>query len=200
MRVVPRRSVMTLEFVCRWIISVLPPVSESAFLLWPCNPGLVARTVPGQRGRPEKPQQVHIIAQLCLTLCNSVDCSMPGFPVLHYLLEFAQNHDHWIRDAIQPSHPQWPPTPPALNLSQHQGLFKWIGTSHQVVKILELQLQHQSFQWIFGLISFRIDWFDLLEAQGTLKSLLQYYNYQLFGAQPSLWSSSYIHRRLLEKP
>ena len=65
MRVVPRRSVMTLEFVCRWIISVLPPVSESAFLLWPCNPGLVARTVPGQRGRP---QQVHVIAQSCLTL------------------------------------------------------------------------------------------------------------------------------------
>ena len=128
------------------------------------------------------------------------DSRIPDFPILHYLLEFAQNHDHWIRDAIQPSHPQWPPTPPALNLSQHQGLFQWIGTSHQVVKILELQLQHQSFQWIFGLISFRIDWFDLLEVQGTLKSLLQYYNYQLFGAQPSLWSNSYIHRRLLEKP
>ena len=94
---------------------------------------------------------------------------MPDFPILHYLLEFAQNHDHWISDTIQPSHPQWPPTPPALNHSQHQGFFQWTGTSHQVVKILELQLQHQSFQWIFRLISFRIDWFDLLEVQGTLK-------------------------------
>ena len=95
MRVIPRRSVMTLELVCRWLISVLPPVSESAFLLWPCNPGLVARTMPGQRGRPEEPQQVHTVAQLCLTLFSSMDCSMPGFPVLHYFLEFAQTHSHW---------------------------------------------------------------------------------------------------------
>ena len=83
----------------------------------------------------------------CLALCNPMDCSMPGFPVLYYLLEFAQTHIHWVSDAIQPSHPLPSPSPPAFNLSQHQGLFQWVRSSHQVAKILELQ--HQSFQWIF---------------------------------------------------
>ena len=75
--------------------------------------------------------------------------SMPGFPVLHYLPEFAQTCVHWIGDAIQPSHPQSFPSPPAFNLSQHQGLFQRVRSSHQVAKVLEFQLQHQSFQWIF---------------------------------------------------
>ena len=74
-----------------------------------------------------------------------MDCSMPGFPLLHYLLEFAQIHVHWVGDAIQPCHPLSPPSPPALNFSQHQGLSQWVGSSHQVRKGLELQLQHQSF-------------------------------------------------------
>ena len=74
-----------------------------------------------------------------------MDCSTPGFPVLHYLLEFAQTHVHWVTDAIQPSHPLLPPSPPALHLSQHQGLFQWVSSSHQVAKVLEPQLQ--SFQW-----------------------------------------------------
>ena len=78
-----------------------------------------------------------------------MDCSTPGFPVLHYLLEFAQIHVHWVGDAIQPSHPLLPPFSPALNLSQHQSLFQWVSSSHQVAKVFELQLQHQSFQWIF---------------------------------------------------
>ena len=86
------------------------------------------------------------VAQLCLTLCNPTDCSMPCFPVLHHLLELAQNH-HWVGDAIQTSHPLLLPSPPTFNLSQHQGLFQWVGSSHQVAKVLELQLQHQSFQW-----------------------------------------------------
>ena len=81
----------------------------------------------------------------CLTLCNHMNCSTPGFPVLHYLPEFIQTHVHWVSDAIQPSHPLLPPSPPSLNLSQHQGLFQWISSSHQVAKVLELQLQHQSF-------------------------------------------------------
>ena len=72
-----------------------------------------------------------------------------GFPVLHYLPEFAQTHVRWVNDAIQLSHPLSPASPPVLNLSQHQGLFQWVGSSHQVAKGLELQLQHQSFQWIF---------------------------------------------------
>ena len=78
-----------------------------------------------------------------------MDCSTPGFPVHHQLLEFAQTHVHWVSDAIQPSHPLSSPFPPALNLSQHQGLFQWVSSSHQVAKVLEFQLQHQSFQWIF---------------------------------------------------
>ena len=78
-----------------------------------------------------------------------MDCSPPGSSVLQYLLESAQTHIHWVSDAIQPSHPLWSPSPPALNLSQHQGLFQWVGSLHQVAKVLEVQLQHQSFQWIF---------------------------------------------------
>ena len=84
-----------------------------------------------------------------LILCNPMDCSMPGFPVHHQILKFTQTHVHRVSDAIQPSHPLLSPSPPAFNLSQHQGLFKWVSSSHQVSKVLEFQLQHQSFQWIF---------------------------------------------------
>ena len=73
----------------------------------------------------------------------------PGFPVLHHLPEFAQTHVHWVSDAIQPSHSLLSPSPSAFNLSQYQGFFQWVGSLHQVAKVLELQLQHQSFQWIF---------------------------------------------------
>ena len=83
------------------------------------------------------------------TLCDPVDYNMPGSPVLHYLLEFAQIHVHWVSDAIWPSHPLPPPTPVAFYLPQLQGLFQWIGSSHQVTKVLKFQLQCQSFQWIF---------------------------------------------------
>ena len=105
------------------------------------------------------------VAKLCPTLCNSMNCSTPGFPVLHYLQEFAQTHVHWVNDAIQPSHPLLSPSPLALNLSEHQGLFKWVSSLHQVAKVLELQLQHQSFQRIFRVDFFRIDCFDLLAVQ-----------------------------------
>ena len=84
------------------------------------------------------------------TLCNPMNCSTPGFPVLHYLLEFAQKHVHWVSDAIQPSHPLSPPFPPAPNPSQHQGLFQWVGSSHQWPKYWSFSFKHQSFQWIFG--------------------------------------------------
>ena len=96
------------------------------------------------------------VTQSCSTLCNPMDSSMPSFPVLYYLLEFAQIHFHWVDDANQLSHPLSPPSP-AFNLSQHQGLFQWVSSSHQVAKILELQLQHQSFQWIFR-VGFLYDW------------------------------------------
>ena len=94
--------------------------------------------------------QFSSVAQSCLTLCNPMDSSTPGFPVHHQLLEFIQTHGHWVGDAIQPSHPVSSPSPHAFNLSQHQGLFKWVSSSHQTAKVLEFQLQHQSFQWIFG--------------------------------------------------
>ena len=82
----------------------------------------------------------HSAAQLCLTLCYPMDCSTPGFPVLHHLLELAQTHIHRVGDAIQPSHPLLPPSPPAFNLSQHQGISQWVSSWHQVAKVLELQL------------------------------------------------------------
>ena len=85
------------------------------------------------------------VAQSCPTLCNPVDCSMPGFPVHHQLPELAQTHVHRVGDAIQPSHSLLSPSPPAFNVSQHQGLFQWVSFSHQVARVLEFQLQHQSF-------------------------------------------------------
>ena len=85
----------------------------------------------------------------CPTLCDPMDWGTPGFPVHHQLPELAQTHVHWVGDAIQPSHPLPSPSPPALNLSQHQGLFQWVSSSHKVAKVLEFQLQYQSFQWIF---------------------------------------------------
>ena len=78
-----------------------------------------------------------------------MDCSMPGFPVHHQLPELAQAHVHRVRDAIQPSHPLSSPSPPMFNLSQHQGLFQRVNSLHQMAKVLEVQFQHQSFQWIF---------------------------------------------------
>ena len=82
------------------------------------------------------------------TFCDPMDCSTPGFPVLHHLPELVQTHVHWVGDAIQPSHPLLSPYPFAFELAQHQSLFLWVS-SLQVAKILELQLHHQSFQWIF---------------------------------------------------
>ena len=84
----------------------------------------------------------------CLTLPDPMDCSTPVFPVLHCLPKFAQTHVHWVGDAIQPSHSLLPPSPLALSLSQHEGLFQWISSSNQVVKVLEVKLQQQSFHWI----------------------------------------------------
>ena len=89
--------------------------------------------------------QFSSVAQSCPTLCDPIDCSMPGFPVHHQLLELAQTLVHRVGDAIQPSHPLSSPSP-AFNLSQHQGLFQWVSSSYQVAKALEFQLQHQSFQ------------------------------------------------------
>ena len=122
------------------------------------------------------PVQFSSVTQLCPTLCDSMNRSTPGLPVHHQLREFTQTHVHQVGDAIQPSHPLLSPSPPALNLSQHQGLFQWVCCPNHVAKVLEFQLQHLSFQWIFRTDFFGIDWFDLCAVQGTLKSLLQHHN------------------------
>ena len=87
------------------------------------------------------------VAQSCLTLCNPINCSTPGLPVHHQLPEFIQTHVHRVGDAIQPSHPLSSPSSPAPNPSQHQSIFQRVNSSHEVAKILEFQLQHQTFQW-----------------------------------------------------
>ena len=129
-------------------------------------------------------------------------CSTPGLPVHHQLPEFTQTHVHWVGDAIQPSHPLSSPSPPALNLSQHQGLFRWVSSSHQVAKVLEFQLHLQSFQWTPRTDSFRMDWLDLLAVQGTLKSLLQHHSSKasILLCYLSSQSNSHIHTWPPEKP
>ena len=100
-------------------------------------------------GKPHIISQFSSGAQSCLTDCNPMDCSMLSFPVHHQLPEFTQNHVHWVSDTIQPSHPLSSPSALAFNRSQHQGLFEWVSSLHQVAEVLGFQLQHQSFQWIF---------------------------------------------------
>ena len=91
--------------------------------------------------------QFSSVSQLRLTPCDPMNHSTPGLPVHHQLPEFTETHVHWVGDAIQPSHPLSSPSPPTPNPSQHQGLFQWVNSLHEVAKVLEFQLQHQSFQW-----------------------------------------------------
>ena len=120
------------------------------------------------------------VAKLCLTLCEPMDGSMPGFPVLHCLLESAQTYVHWVSDAIQPSCPLSPPSPPALNLSQHQGLFQWVGYEWPKYWIFSFSIDPSN------VISFRVDRFDDLAVQGALKSFMQHHN----SKASVLWSSA----------
>ena len=136
-----------------------------------------------------------LVAQLCLTSCDFMDCSVPGFPVLHHLLELAQIHVHRVSDAIYPSHPLSPPSP-AFNLSQHQTVFRRANSSDQVAKVLELQLQHQSFKW-----NLRTDFLEdgLVGSPCSPRDSLESPTPQ-FKSINSLWSNSHIHTWLLEKP
>ena len=115
-----------------------------------------------------------VVQLLSLTLCDPLDCSVPGSSVLHYLPEFAQSHVCWVGDDIQPSHPLLLPSSSALHLSQHQGLFQWVDSSHQVTKYWSFRIC--SSKEYSGLISIRIDWFDFLAVQETLRSLIQHHN------------------------
>ena len=142
------------------------------------------------------------VTKLCPTLCDPMDYSTPGFPVVHHLLEFAQAHVRWVGDAIQPSHPLLSPSPPAFSLSQHQGLFQWASYSHRWPKYWSFNFSISPSNGYSVLIFFRMDWLDLLAVQGTLKSLfsITVWKHQFFGAQPSLWSNSHNRTWLLEKP
>ena len=138
-------------------------------------------------------------AQSCPTLCDPVNLSTPGLPVHHQLPEFTQTHAHRVGDAIQPSHPPSSPSPPAPNPSQHQGLFQWVNSSHQVTKVLQFQLQHQSFQGRSPL-----GWTSWISLQS--KGLSRVFSnttvqkHQFFGTQLSSLSNCHIHTWPLEKP
>ena len=147
--------------------------------------------------------QLSSVTQSCPTLCDPMNCSMPGLPIHHQLPESTQTNVHCVGDAIQPSHPLSSPSPPALNLSQHQGLFKWVSSLHQVTKVLELQLSAS----VLPMNS--QGWFPLgltslisLQSKGLTRvfSSTTAWKHKFFGAQPSLRSSSHICTWLLEKP
>ena len=131
---------------------------------------------------------VSSIAQSCLTLCDPMDCSMPGFPVHHQLPELTQTHVHQVGDAIQPSYPLSFPSPPAFNLSQRQGLFQWVILHIRWPKYWSFSFNISPSNEYSGLISFRIDWLDLLTVQGTLKSLLQHHSPKA----STLWCSAFF--------
>ena len=110
------------------------------------------------------------VAQSCLTFCYPMDCSTQDFPVHHQLLELTQSHIHWVGDAIQPSHLQLSPSPPAFSHSQHQSLFQCVSSSHKMAKVLEFSFSISPSNEYSGLISFRMYWLGLLAVQGTQES------------------------------
>ena len=112
----------------------------------------------------------------------------PGLPVYHQLPESTQTHVHWVNDAFQPSHPLLSPSPPVPNLSQHQGLFQWVSSSHEVATYWSFSFNINPSNEHPGLISFRMDWLDLLAVQGTLKSLLQHHS----SKASVLWHSAFF--------
>ena len=143
---------------------------------------------PGWEGSLGENQSVSSVGWLCPTLCYPMDCSKPGLPVQHQLLQFTQTHVHWVNDAIQPSHPLSSPSPPTVSLLQHQGLFKWVSSSYRWPKYWSFSFNISPSNEYSGLISFRIDWLDLLAVQGTLKSLLQHHS----SKASILWQSSFF--------
>ena len=131
------------------------------------------------------------VAQSCLTLCDPMDCSTTGFPVLHHILEFVQTHAHWVGDAIQPSHPLSSPSP-AFNLSQHQGLSNELALHIRWPKYWSFSFSISPSNEYSGLISFRMDWFDVFAVQGTLKSLFQHHS----SKESILWCSAFFRVQL----
>ena len=148
--------------------------------------------------------QFSSVTQSCPTLCDPMNRNMPGLPVHHQLPEFTQIHVHRVSDSIQPSHPLLSPSPPALNPCQHQGHFQWINSSREVAKVLEFQLQHQSFQWISRTDGSSLGWtgWISLQSKGPSRdfSNTTVQKHQFFGAQLSSQSNSHILTWPLEKP
>ena len=146
--------------------------------------------------------QFSSVTQSCLTLCNPMDCSTPGLPVHHQLPKFTQTHVHWVGDAIQPSHPLSSPSPPTFNLFHHQGLFKWVSSSHRWPKYRSFSFNISPSNEYSELISFRIDWLDLCAVQGTLKDLLQHHSSKASILQHSAFFIVQLSHPywLLEKP
>ena len=143
-----------------------------------------------------------LVAKSCRPLCHPMDCNTPGFPVLHHLPELTQTHVHWLRDAIQPFHPLMSPFPPALNLSQHQGLFSESTLCIEWPKYWSFSFSISPSNEYSGLISFRMDWFDLLAVCKELSRVFSstiVQRHRFFSAQLSLSSKSRIHTWLLEK-
>ena len=150
----------------------------------------------------DKSVQFSSATQSCPTLCDPMDCSTPGLPVPHQLLEFTQTLAHWVGDDIQPSHPLSSLSPPVFNLSQHQCLFQGVSSSHQVAKYWSFSFSLSPSNDFSGLISFRINWLDLLAVQGTLMSLLQHHNSKTSIFQYSAFFMVQLSHTqiLLEKP
>ena len=147
--------------------------------------------------------QFSSVTQSCPTHCNPIDCSTPGFPVHHQIPESTHNHVHWVNDAIQPSHHLSSVSPPALNLSQHQGLFKWVSSLHHVAKVLgvsastsvlPMNTQDWSPLWWNAWISLQSWSLSRVFSNTTVQ------RHQFFSTQLSLKSNSHIHTWLLEKP
>ena len=127
------------------------------------------------------------VAQPCLTLCDAMDCSTPGLPVHYQLLEFTQTHVHWVGDTIQPSHPLLSSSL-SLSLSQNQGLFQWVSSSHQVAKVLELQLQHQSFWFKISGLMVYIIWGECTDVSSLLWNVSKSKMYS--------WVDSYVLKQI----
>ena len=146
-------------------------------------------------------RQFSSVAQSCPTLCDPTDWSMPGFTVHHQLPELTQTHVHWVGDPIQPSHPLSSPSPSAFDLSQHQGLFQWVSSLHQVAKVLGASASVLSMN-IQDRFPLRLTDLMSLQAKGLWRvfSNTTVQKHRFFGAQFSLWSNSHIHTWLLEKP
>ena len=135
-----------------------------------------------------KLSQFSSVTESCPTLCDPMNHSMPGLPLHHQLPEFTQTHAHWVGDAIQLSHPLSSSSPPAPNPSQHQGLFQWVNSSMRCPKYWSFNFSISPSNEHPGLISFRMDWLDLLAVQGALKSLLQHHN----SKASILWCSAFF--------